>query len=452
MLSFTLVTGSTPKALIVDDEEGILQTLSGVLSDVGFATFTTRSGTAALELFRTHAPDIVFLDVWLPDRDGLEVLTDLKGFDPSSVVIMISGHGTAATAARAIRMGAWDYLEKPLGYDVVVNSARTALERRRHPRGGNIDSSTTRLVAPSHSLEREPPPRLRNLVASPRAQRTIRQATVLYGHGLHSGARTGLVLQPLPVDSGIHFLSLAASALIPAHVLAVADTEYATTLRHNGAVVRTVEHLLSALRAAGVTNLLLKVHNEVPVLDGSAMEFCRTLEEIGLEDQDAPAWELELQETIELSQGSRSIRIEPYPGFRVTYDLSYPSPIGNQRFDFELVGFEAYRDKVAPARTFGFLRDVAMLNELGLGTGGRLDNFILVGEDNVINTTLRFPDEFARHKVLDLIGDLYLLGYPIRGHVSARFTGHRDNIALVQALFERHRLDSATQTAASAQG
>ncbi len=435
------MTANRPKALIVDDEEGILQTLAGVLTDIGFETVTTTSGERALELYCSQAPDIVFLDVWLPDRDGLEVLVSLRNFDPGVVVIMISGHGTATTAARAIKMGAWDYLEKPLGYDIVVDAARTALDRRLLPEGQMRHRGPGVTFADQHSIERNPPPRLRNLIRSDCRQRTIRQATVMYGHGLHSGGRTGLVLQPLPADSGIHFLSLPAGVTLPAHFQAVAETEYATTLRRNGAMVRTVEHLLSALRAAGVTNLLLKVHNEVPVLDGSALEFCRTLEEIGLEDQADWAWELALDEPIEIRDGNKSLRITPYQGFRVTYHLSYPPPIGTQSFDFELTTFASYRDNVAPARTFGFLRDLKMLNELGLGSGGRLDNFILVGDDNVINTELRFPDEFARHKVLDLIGDIYLLGFPIRGHVEAYYTGHRENIRLVEELFRRYRLE-----------
>lgn len=427
-----------PKVLVVDDEEGILQTLAGVLTDVGFDAVSTTSGEKAIELFRTEAPDIVFLDVWLPDRDGLEVLEAMHAWDPHAIVIMISGHGTAATAARAIKMGAWDYLEKPLGYDAVVEAARTGLERRRRPEG----TLGQREEFPLNSArERTPPPRLRNLVPANRPQRTIRQPTVIYGHGLHSGGRTGLVLQPLPVNSGIHFLSLPAGVTLPAHLQTVADTEYATTLRQGGATVKTVEHLLSALRAAGITNLLIKVHNEVPVLDGSSIEFCRTLEEIGIEEQAEPAWELQLDEGIELRNGNKSIRIDPFPGFRVTYHLSYPSPIGEQSFDFVLESFDTYRDRVAPARTFGFLRDLKMLNELGLGSGGRLDNFILVGEDHIINTELRFPDEFARHKVLDLIGDLYLLGYPVQGHVQAYYTGHRDNIRLVSELFNRYRMD-----------
>jgi UDP-3-O-[3-hydroxymyristoyl] N-acetylglucosamine deacetylase len=130
------------------------------------------------------------------------------------------------------------------------------------------------------------------------------------------------------------------------------------------------------------------------------------------------------------------LAIEPAERFSVSYLLRYPPPVGEQSHEFTLTSAADYKREIAPARTFGFMKDLKMLNELGLGSGGRLDNFILVGEDDVINTELRFPDEFVRHKILDIIGDLYLLGYPIRGKVTARLTGHRDNITLLRKIVE----------------
>jgi UDP-3-O-acyl N-acetylglucosamine deacetylase len=221
---------------------------------------------------------------------------------------------------------------------------------------------------------------------------------------------------------------------MPALVGSVADTEYATTLSQRGASIRTVEHLMSALHAAGVTNLLIKCHGEVPVLDGSALEFCRALDATGVVDQGIPRREFVVDRVYEVGAGDKTMRLEPYDGFAVSYFLRYPPPIGEQAYAFEMSSFEAFRDQIAPARTFGFMRDLKMMNELGLGSGGRLDNFILVGEDDVLNTELRFPDEFVRHKILDIVGDLYLLGFPLRGKVTARLTGHRDNIALVRQL------------------
>lgn len=437
-----------PLALIVDDEVGILSTLGGILTDNGFEVVTTASGAEALDIYRDRKPEVVFLDVWLPDRDGLETLQTLREIDPQATVILISGHGTSATAVRAIKMGAFDYLEKPLSYEQVMAAARAGLAAHQSPPGGphgsagapTEDSGALRTFLTQAEARRTEIPPLLHLERSRTPQRTLRQNTVLYGLGLHSGGRTGMVLQPLPAGSGIHFHSLPSGESIPAHVSAVGDTDYATTLGSNGSSVKTVEHLLSALHASGITNLLIKVHGEVPVLDGSAAEFCRTIEEIGVEEQGEGRLEFVVDRKYAVGSGEKTLTLEPFDGFAVSYLLRYPPPIGEQFYDFELAGFDSYKTQIAPARTFGFLRDLKMMNELGLGSGGRLDNFILVGEDHVVNTELRFPDEFVRHKILDIIGDLYLLGYPIRGRVRAHLTGHRDNIALVRRLVAENLL------------
>jgi UDP-3-O-[3-hydroxymyristoyl] N-acetylglucosamine deacetylase len=423
--------------LIVDDEPGILTTLGGILSDEGYATLCTSSGDEALELYTRERPAVVFLDVWLADRDGLETLQALREADPSAAVVMMSGHGTTSTAVKAIKMGAFDYLEKPLSYRRAVEAAAGALSYRRSLGAGELEAPPTaprdrretdrRLLAPPAPLLRE----------TREPQRTLRRSTVLYGLGLHSGQRTGMVLQPLPPDSGLHFVTLPTGVEIPAHVSAVAETDYATTLSREGENIRTVEHLLSALHARGVGNLLIKVHGEIPVLDGSALEFCTMLEDVGIEDQNEPRREVVIDRVYRVGEGEKSLTIEPAgpgEGFSVSYLLRYPAPVGEQAHDFALTSFADYQREIAPARTFGFMKDLKMMNELGLGSGGRLDNFILVGEDEIVNTALRFPDEFVRHKILDIIGDLYLLGYPIRGRVTARLTGHRDNIALLRAI------------------
>lgn len=417
--------------LIVDDEPGILTTLSHILADESYRTVTTSSGAEALEIYRRERPDLVFLDIWLADRDGLETLQAIRELDPAAAVIMMSGHGTAATAARSIKMGAHDYLEKPLSLGQVVGAAAGALEARRVLAPGISPLDRNR----EQQKEFRAPQGVPCLVESSVPQRTIAASSVIYGLGLHSGSRTGMVIQPLPPGSGIHFITLPTGTAIPAHVGAVADTEYATTLSKDGQNIKTVEHLLSALHAAGVTNLLIKVHGEIPVLDGSALAFCDRLLEIGFVDQDAPRLELRIDRRYEVgTPGGKHLVVEPADELSVSYQLRYPAPIGEQAYEFTMTDFETYRREIAPARTFGFLRDLPMLNELGLGSGGRLDNFILVGEDEVVNTELRFPDEFVRHKILDILGDLYLLGYPLKARITARFTGHRDNIAIQRTI------------------
>jgi UDP-3-O-acyl N-acetylglucosamine deacetylase len=312
-----------------------------------------------------------------------------------------------------------------------VRAVKDALATKRarvEAAGAGILEQSRERIEPV--MKFDPPPELPILEVTDRHQRTIRDASVIYGLGLHSGGRTGMVIQPLPPDTGIHFITLPSGVTMPAHVSSIAETDYATTLTRDGESIRTVEHLLSALHACGITNLLVKVHGEIPVLDGSALSFLDRLQEIGIANQDSPVKELVIDRRYQVGEGDKSLVIEPADFFSVSYQLRYPPPVGDQFYEFEMADCEAFREEIAPARTFGFMRDLRMINELGLGTGGRLDNFILVGEDNVINTDLRFPDEFVRHKILDIIGDLYMLGYPVRGKVTASLTGHRDNIEI----------------------
>ncbi|MEM6455187.1 MAG: UDP-3-O-acyl-N-acetylglucosamine deacetylase [Acidobacteriota bacterium] len=435
-------SADAPFVLIIDDEPGVLETVGGVLEDEGYRTAAADSGERGLALYDQLQPSIVLLDIWLPDRDGLEILQLLRARDPAATVVMMSGHGTVATAVKALRMGAHDYLEKPLAYAQVADAVRDALAQR-------ATAEPPAVVGPrgrdALAGDLQPPPRLPIVRKGRKHQRTIKRSTVIYGLGLHSGTRTGMVLQPLPPDHGIHFLTLPADTHLPAHVDHVAETDYATTLSRDGQSIKTVEHLLSALHAAGITNLLIKVHGEIPVLDGSAAEFSKVLLEAGIARQGVPRQELVIDRCYEVGDldadpddpRAKRLSIEPYDGFAVTYRLRYPPPVGEQDYAFVLRNHEAYREEIAPARTFGFMKDLAMMAELGLGSGGRLDNCILVGEDDVINTELRFPDEFVRHKILDIIGDLYLLGFPLRGKVTARLTGHRDNIALLREIQRR---------------
>jgi UDP-3-O-[3-hydroxymyristoyl] N-acetylglucosamine deacetylase len=425
--------------LVVDDQPAILSTVSAILADEGSRTVVTESGAEALRIYDEARPDVVFLEIWLADMDGLETLQALRRRDPGAAVIMVSGHGTAATAVQALKMGACDFIEKPLSYAQVVTAVEAALRRKESGLGAALPALVEERTPPDLA----PPPMLKLVRQGTLPQRTLRASTVLYGLGLHSGTRTGMALQPLPPHSGLHIVTLPTRTHVAVHVDNVGDTDYATTLAVDGQAIRTVEHLLSALHARGVTNLLIKVNGEIPVLDGSALEFCQALEQVGIVDQDARRRELVIDRRYEVSgPNGKLLAIEPFDGFAVSYLLRYPAPIGEQSFDYELASFAQYEREVAPARTFGFMKDLKMMSELGLGTGGRLDNCILVGDEGVVNTTLRFADEVVRHKILDIIGDLYLLGYPIRGRVTARLTGHRDNIALLRAIQAANRIEA----------
>jgi UDP-3-O-acyl N-acetylglucosamine deacetylase len=261
---------------------------------------------------------------------------------------------------------------------------------------------------------------------------------VLYGRGLQSGVKTGIILSPLPPHSGIIFCNIPSGETMPASIDYVESTDFCTSLRKGRLGVKTIEHIMSVLHAYRIANLLIKVSDEVPIMDGSAEDFCTLIEHGGIVEQDAIAEEFIVDQCYhvgEIRREAKFILIEPYDGFRVTYRLVYPPPLGIQEFTYEHHGSTSYRRDVAPARTFAFVRDVEKMHELGQIAGGRLNNVILIDDEKIINSTQpRFPDECARHKVLDLIGDLYLLGRPLRGHVYANMTGHTENIALVQKL------------------
>jgi UDP-3-O-acyl N-acetylglucosamine deacetylase len=232
------------------------------------------------------------------------------------------------------------------------------------------------------------------------------------------------------------FESISADVEIPALVDYVRSTGYATTLFRGGASAKTVEHLLAALHAFGITNLRIKMQGEIPILDGSALMFCDLLESGGIVPQDEGVEEIVIERKVGLGdpEQGKYIALEPAEEFEIDYTLDYPYPVGREHVVYRHGGPDTFRAEIAPARTFGFLKDVASLEEMGLASGGRLHNCILIGDDGVVNTKLRLECEFARHKILDLMGDLFLLGRPIRGRVVARMTGHGDNIALLQRL------------------
>ncbi len=713
--------------LIVDDDEGIRQSLGAILTDEGFATSQAAQGEEVLDRVKGLAPDLVLLDVWLPGIDGIQMLQAIKAQHPDLEVVMMSGHGNVETAVKATKLGAFDFIEKPLSLEQVLRTVNLALRQRRvghqsreqqdrvsrviaeslsarrlvqeidgaaahqratllfgedgagkelvarviqsrkgalgHPfvrlnckvsseavlrqtlfgfEGSDGEVQTGRLEAAQegvlfldnveeisrplqeelanvlatrtfqrvggrltfpldvwlvmatttdlrqnplskvlgeplgHHLGVEPirvpplrerredlsklvdlfldqyagefgkPPcrvtpeamealvgfdwpgnvkELKDLIESlvlassgteigltdlpedlqggpllpppgslaharrtwekeyiaqllgqnrgsiartarqlaiparhlqkkitayglstPRRkgkgnlhQRTLRRSVLLCGQGLHSGLKTGLILSPLPPNSGIQFGSITSDESVPALVDYVASTEHATTLRKGHALARTIEHLMAVLHAYRVTNLLIKLSDEVPIMDGSAKDFCQLIEDEGIEEQDAFQEPLSVKESLEVNgrpgeNGTPTLRIEPASKLTIHYQLSYPPPIGVQEISFTLSGTKAFREEIAPARTFGFLREVEQLERMGLAGGGRLDNVILVDDEKVINTSLRFPDEFVRHKVLDLIGDLYLLGRPVLGRITARMSGHTENIALVRKL------------------
>ena len=423
--------------LIVDDEAGVRSSVRGVLADEGYRVLEAEDGTGALELIASEHPGLVILDIWMPGMDGIELLRHIRDSHPGTPVIVISGHGNIETAVTATKLGAFDFIEKPFSLDGLLHVVDRALEAR--PIAGSLDAEAVAAdEAGAVALERR-------MLARPQpwTQRTIQRSVVVNGQGLHSGVRTGLILQPLPPGSGIVFGNISNAATIPARIEYVDSTGYATTLYHNGIVAKTVEHLLAALHGYRITNLLVKMQSEIPILDGSASEFCALIESAGIAEQGGDVDEIVIDRRYEIGDrdgGGEYLCIEPADVFGVRYVLDYPQPVGRQEYVFQFTDSERFKTEIAPARTFGFLREIETLEKMGLASGGRLNNCILIGENGVVNTPLRFPDEFARHKILDIMGDFYLLGRPLRGFVTARRTGHSDNVALLKLLRERFEL------------
>ena len=722
------------KILIVDDEEKILQTMKGSLEDEDYEVLTAKDGQEAIEKLRVEKPDLIFLDIWLPGMDGMETLKAIKEYDSNLDVAVMTGHGTINTAIQAIKLGASDFLEKPLSLDSVLSVINSSLERKRVmadealsvPKkeeliGGSTDimsikeetkklsktnknvtiigetgtgkevvarlihthssrrknpmikfnctiyspeeidyelfgitlpsstkkdlrktgawkkaskgtlfidsidempmktqkelaevlkkegqkvsgkngkSSGIRILSSStkqlSSLVKEgkfneelyyllgensifiPPLRERKgdipalltfflenfsqehnrkakeledealealvnynwpgnvkelknvteqlVVSVPtteitinnlpplirgesptkrsrvydkytllkdaesawkrefllfhlkknnndihatarklgirqntlkkyiekldimlmpekkvkqRCQKTLKRSVVLSGQGLHSGMKTGLILSPLPPNSGIVFGNITTSETIPAHIDYVKSTEYATSLRRGKASAKTIEHFMAVLHAYQISNLLVKISDEIPIMDGSALDFCQLIEEAGIEEQGVELDEIIIDKKYsigEISKNSKYILIEPHHTFTVKYMLNYPEPVGKQVYTFTLKNSKSFKSQIAPARTFGFLKDIEELEKKGLASGGRLHNFILIDDEKIVNTELRFPDEFVRHKILDLIGDFYLFGKPIKGLITAHMTGHSDNNALLKKI------------------
>ena len=700
------------RILIVDDQEEIIEALRAILLDEGLEVIAARDGQQALHIVQNESPDIVFLDIWIPGIDGMQTLKAIKKINPGCSVIMMSGHGTIETAVKAIKLGATDYLEKPLNLEDVLHLAQTAVSGREaadrnrtqtsvqarhligsstkasnlrravekaaaesstvwlagekgtgkefvarmihHAQGkdrhtlvtvrcpdltsdnideelvGKADTSgrsragklsqaqggslllvrVDRLAAPlrtrladileshgqqearpglppaqrarilstsisdpdtlvrndgfpenlarilsqrivriptlhervddvplfvEHFLEeaaeefereitgvddpamarllgyswpgnvkelkvliehmvmtapgplitvsdllipgesddqggnaikgatiqrtdeRAPGPDTSIHGVSPvndsasdrqesgpfRLQKTLRGRVVMYGQGLHSGNKTGLTLSPLPPSTGILFGHITSGGTVPAVLSNVESTDFSTSLRSNGSLARTIEHLMAVFHVYGLTNVLVKISGEVPIMDGSALEFCRLVESAEIIPQEEEIVEIRIPEPLDLPlpPGSpKSMRVEPSDRLEIEYFLDYPPPVGKMHMLFSCTGPDHFKAQIAPARTFGFVKDMRMMDEMGLAGGGRLSNVVLLDEEKVVNPPLRFPDEFVRHKILDIIGDFYLLGHPFVGKIVAKQTGHTENIAMMKLINEKLKI------------
>jgi UDP-3-O-[3-hydroxymyristoyl] N-acetylglucosamine deacetylase len=428
-----------PTIFVVDDQESILTSVRSVLSDESYRILTFSSAEALQEGLAAEQPDLILLDIWLPGIDGIEALVKLKAAHPNLPVILMSGHAGIDIAVNAMKAGASDFLEKPLNLDTLLD--RIA----RHLPAADGSGQPRHGASPAQHRHGSAG-RAASLAPSRQVQRTLVGNAVLNGIGLLSGRPTGIIISPAPVDTGIVFRTFDGVA-IPGHISALANADggasrafsaNSTVLTADGRRIRTVEHLLATLGMMGVTNASIKVDEEIPNIDGSAADFCRIISAAGLIEQGKPCQEIVIHERIGIGEEVRTqkhVYVEPHDGFEVVLRVDYPAPIHEQTFRFDS-STQSFAKEIAPARSFNTFENIDMAQKQGMAGSGYLNSHIIIHGGKVINTTLNFPDEFVRHKILDLLGDLWLLGHPIRGRVVGNMTSHGLNHAFAQKIQE----------------
>ncbi|MDP9180053.1 MAG: UDP-3-O-acyl-N-acetylglucosamine deacetylase [Gemmatimonadota bacterium] len=270
------------------------------------------------------------------------------------------------------------------------------------------------------------------------AQRTLRKVAPCTGIGLHSGQKVSISLKPAPADFGVRFYRADLGVEIPAHVSCLGGPQQLQTgLRRQNASVETVEHLLSALRSLGVDNALIELNQpEVPIMDGSAAPWVYLIQSAGTKELGVSRKTVEILSTVEVREGDKRIALYPSDRFKISYTIAFDHPLLRHQEMTLDVTEQSFIEQVAPARTFGFQKEVEMLRQRGQALGGSLDNAVVVGETGVLNP-LRFDDEFVRHKMLDAIGDLALIGHPIRGHLVVHRGGHALHTAFASELLRQ---------------
>jgi UDP-3-O-[3-hydroxymyristoyl] N-acetylglucosamine deacetylase len=429
---------------IVDDESSICSTIAGILRDEGYQAVEFTDAESFWQKLDILEPSLVLLDVWLPGMDGMQLLKRLRDRFPLLPVIMMSGHARIEAAVAAIKDGAYDFLEKPLHLEVLLDKVASALKHRPASRGADLPSDTRLETADADLLI---PPGTVEVADSLIPQRTIKGHVVLNGVGLLSGRNTAIILSPLGIHEGIVFQTLDGQT-INGHITSVEDysqpgamktfSANSTALDNGRRRVRTVEHLMAVLSMYGITNVLIKVDEEIPNVDGSAKDFCDLVEEAGIVEQSAFTKVAVIRRKIGVGNEGRQekhLYAEPFEGFEILMRVNYPPPIGEQILSFNPAK-GSFKEDIAPARSFNTFENIEMAQKLGKVGGGYLHSHIIMHGGKVINTELRYPDEFVRHKILDLIGDLCLLGLSISGRIIANMTSHGYNQAFVQRLYQ----------------
>jgi len=363
---------------IVDDQPSICSTISNILKDEGYQAVVFPDAESFWQSLDTLNPSLVMLDIWLPGSDGLQLLKRLQDRLPALPIIMMSGHAGIETAVAAIKAGAYDFMEKPLHLDVLLDKVKSAINHRPSRSDLALPLDPELEILSSDLLT---PPGMVEVVDSPVPQRTLKENVVLNGAGLLSGRKTGLILSPLGINEGIVFQTLDGQT-IRGHITSLENfsqtvasktfSANSTTLDNGRQRVRTVEHLMAIFSIYGITNVLIKVNDEVPNIDGSARDFCDLIAQAGIEAQPAFTRVAVIRQKIGVGieeRDEKHLYAEPFEGFEIVMRVDYPSPIGEQIFTFNPEK-ESFAKEIAPARSFNTFENIEIAQRLGkVGSG-----------------------------------------------------------------------------------
>lgn len=423
------------KVLIIDDEEDILSSCKNVLEDEDYDVDIAKDYDEALKIFESKKIDLVFLDVWLPNTDGLDILSNIKEKYPNTTVIMMSGHAGVETAVRATKLGAYDFLEKPISISKLLSSCEEVLNKKDNNK--NEENLNYLNEHENHNKSK-----LKYRIP----QRTIAKSVVVSGFALMEGRKTALTLVPAEVNTGIVFIDINTNTHIKLSHENILSKDKSgavnsTALINGNRYIKTTEHFLAALHMMGITNLIVKCDGEVPNVDGSALVFCDALKEAGFIEQEDYIEPIVIDRELtygKVDDNETYIILSPYDGLEVNLRIDFSGSIGVQQYDYKFESFEQFSEDIGKARSFNTLDNIDYAQKMGMAGSGMIGSHIILCEGKVINTKLHFDNEFVRHKILDIIGDLYILARPIKAKIIANKSSHSFNHSVVHDIANKY--------------
>lgn len=420
--------------LIIDDEEDILNACKNVLEDEDYDVEIAKDYNEAMKVFSSKNIDLVFLDVWLPNTDGLDILSRIKEEYPKTEVIMMSGHAGVETAVRATKMGAYDFLEKPISISKLLSSCDEVLNKKESDNDTKINYSNDINNIDKSKLKYKVP------------QRTVAKSVVVSGFALMEGRKTALTLVPAPVNTGIIFVDINTNTNIKLSHENILSKDKSgavnsTALINGNRHIKTTEHFLAALHMMGITNLIVKCDGEVPNVDGSALVFCDALKEAGYIEQEDYIEPIVIDKELiygNVDDNETYVILSPYDGLEINLRIDFSGGIGVQQYDYRFESFEQFSKDIGRARSFNTIDNIDYAQKNGMAGSGMIGSHIILCDGKVINTKLHFDNEFVRHKILDIIGDLYILARPIKAKIIANKSSHSFNHSVVHDLASRY--------------